>query len=78
MAGHNSAEYVAASDGSVAGFWLGLWHGMISGFIFIISLFSDKVNFYEIHNNGSSYNFGFVLGAGILMGGSCKASRRGS
>jgi len=34
------------------------------------------VNFYEVHNNGGWYNFGFVLGAGILFGGGGKASSR--
>jgi len=39
--------------GSVAGFWLGLWHGLIAPITFVISLFSDNVNFYEVHNNGN-------------------------
>ena len=56
------------------GFWMGLWHGMIAPITFIISLFSDSVEMYSINNNGGWYNFGFVLGAGILFGGSSKAS----
>ena len=75
-AGPNTAAYTAAADGSVAGFWLGLWHGMISPITFIISLFSNNVHFYEVHNNGGWYNFGFVLGAGILGGSSRAASKR--
>jgi len=67
-AGPNTAAHTPASDGSVAGFRLGLWHGIISPITFIISLFSKNVNFYEVHNNGGWYNFGFVLGAGILFG----------
>ena len=35
-----------------AGFLFGLWHGFISLFAFIISIFSDKVNIYEVYNNG--------------------------
>jgi hypothetical protein len=27
------------------------------------------VNIYEVHNDGNWYDFGFVLGAGILFGG---------
>ena len=77
-AGPNTATHIAASDGSVAGFWLGLWHGMIAPITFIISLFSNNVSFYEVHNNGGWYNFGFVLGAGILFGGSGSASSRRS
>jgi hypothetical protein len=53
-----------------AGFWLGLWHGFIVLFTFIISLFSDNVNVYEVANNGNWYDFGFVLGIMIFFGGS--------
>jgi hypothetical protein len=68
-AGPNPQVGVAPDGGSVAGFWLGLWHGIISPITFIISLFNDKVSFYEVHNDGNWYDFGFVLGAGILFGG---------
>lgn len=77
-AGPNTAAHIAASDGSIAGFWLGLWHGMIAPITFIISLFSKNVSFYEVHNSGAWYNFGFVLGAGILFGGSRTTSSRRS
>ncbi len=59
----------------IYGFWGGLWHGIISPFTFIGSLFSDNVTIYAVNNNGGWYNFGFVLGAGILGGGTVKASR---
>jgi|SRR3989344_3789320 len=45
-----------------AGFLLGLWHGLILGITFVISLFTDSVSLYEVHNNGAWYNFGFLLG----------------
>ncbi|MBP7134343.1 hypothetical protein KBA73_03945 [Patescibacteria group bacterium] len=54
----------------VAGFWLGLWHGMIAPITFLVSLLQSDVNVYEVHNNGGWYNLGFVVGAGILFGGS--------
>ena len=73
-AGPNTAEDTPNEHGSVAGCWKGLWHGIISPITFILSLFTDKVDFYEVHNNGGWYNFGFVLGAGILFGGSGRAS----
>jgi hypothetical protein len=73
-AGPNPVAHTPAADGSVAGFWLGLWHGIICPFTFIISLFSNNVHMYEVHNNGGWYNFGFVLGAGILFGGSGKSA----
>ncbi len=59
---------MAAADGDVAGFWLGVWHGLISPITFVISLFTDTVNLYEVHNNGNWYDFGFVIGAGIGLG----------
>ncbi len=59
-----------------AGFWMGLWHGFISFFTFIISLFSDNVGIYEINNNGGWYNFGFILGVSIFFGGSSKGTCR--
>lgn len=68
-AGVNPDVGVPAPDGDVAGFWLGLWHGIISPITFLISLFTDDVSIYEVYNNGNWYDFGFVLGAGILFGG---------
>jgi hypothetical protein len=68
-AGANPNLDVPTSEGDVAGFWLGLWHGIIVPFTFIISLFSDTVSIYEVHNNGGWYDFGFVLGAGVFLGG---------
>jgi len=57
------------------GFLGGLWHGLIAPVSFIISLFSDHVAMYAVNNNGGWYDFGFVLGAGILFGGGSRASR---
>lgn len=73
--GPNAQEGVAARGGDVAGFWLGLWHGVIAPITFVVSLFSETVNVYEVHNNGGWYNFGFVLGAGVLLGGGGAGSR---
>ena len=56
-------------DDKPAGFWAGLWHGFICVFTFIIGLFSDKVNLYEVNNSGNWYDFGFLLGAAIFLGG---------
>lgn len=49
------------------GFWGGVWHGMISQFSFIGSLFSDDIAVYAINNNGGWYNFGFVGGFGVML-----------
>lgn len=67
--GPNTMEQKKSEDSEVAGFWRGLWHGIIAPITFIISLFSDNVNLYEVNNNGGWYNFGFVIGAGIIFGG---------
>jgi uncharacterized spore protein YtfJ len=45
-----------------AGFWQGLWHGIISVIAFIVSLFKDGVGIYEVHNTGHWYDFGFLIG----------------
>lgn len=78
-AGSNNMEDSKNQNGKVAGFWSGLWHGFIALFTFIISLFSDSVNIYEVHNSGNWYNFGFILGVMIFFSGSsggvCKKSR---
>lgn len=47
-----------------AGFFAGLWHGLIAPFIFWISLFSDGIRVYESNNKGRRYDFGFLLGVG--------------
>jgi len=75
-AGANAMVDKPDTDGRVAGFWRGLWHGIIAPITFIISLFTRNVNFYEVHNNGNWYNLGFVLGTGILGGGGIMGSRR--
>ena len=76
-AGPNSAVDVASAEGEVAGFWLGLWQGIIVPITWIISLFSDTVSIYEVHNNGGWYDTGFLLGAGVFLGGGgAGASRR--
>ncbi len=78
LAGPNELVRTPPEDGQVAGFWRGLWHGIISPVTFIISLFSRNIHFYEVHNNGNWYNFGFVIGAGILFGGGAAGCRKRS
>lgn len=75
-AGPNGQEGVPPPGEEVAGFWPGLWHGIIAPITFVVSLFNDNVNLYEIHNNGNWYNFGFILGAGVFLGGGGSAARR--
>jgi hypothetical protein len=58
-----------------AGFWAGVWHGLIAPIVFIVGLFTDDVKIYETHNNGRWYDFGFLIGIGI-GGGSSTASNQ--
>lgn len=74
--GANEAQGVADVSGEVAGFWLGLWHGIIAPVTFFVSLFTDEISVYEIHNSGNWYDFGFVIGAGILVGGGAAGARK--
>jgi hypothetical protein len=67
--GPNSVEKTPNDEGRTAGFLLGLWHGLISPITFVVSVFTKNVRFYEVHNNGAWYNFGFVLGAGLFLSG---------
>jgi hypothetical protein len=67
--GPNQLSKTPDREGEVAGFWLGIWHGLIAPITFIVSLFSNSVSLYEVHNSGGWYNFGFVLGAGLFLSG---------
>jgi hypothetical protein len=75
-AGPNELSNSPNEEGKVAGFWQGLWQGIIAPVTFIISLFSDKVHMYEVHNNGGWYNFGFLFGMIIIFGGGGRGSAR--
>ena len=68
----------ATGTGEDAGFWLGLWHGFISPVTFVISLFTDDVNIYEVQNNGNWYDFGFMFGISIAFGGAAGSGSAGS
>jgi hypothetical protein len=62
-------------DCQVYGFWSGLWHGFTAVFSWIGSWFSDDIAVYAVNNNGGWYNFGFLLGSGILTGSAGSANR---
>jgi uncharacterized spore protein YtfJ len=78
--GPNQLANSPDEEGDVAGFWKGLWHGIIAPITFIVSLFSDDVHMYEVHNSGNWYNLGFLIGVVIVFGGGgkgvCRCSRR--
>jgi hypothetical protein len=72
-AGANTVAH--ANQPNAAGFWLGLWQGLISPITFLISLFNNDVNIYEVNNNGNWYNFGFMLGVAVVFSGPAGSSR---
>lgn len=72
VAGPNS-KYKVEGAGR-AGFWVGLWHGLIVPITFIVSLFSPGVRIWETNNRGRLYDFGFILGASASIGGGGRES----
>jgi hypothetical protein len=54
-------------SGEPAGFWSGLWHGMIAVIAFICKLFGANVAIYAVNNTGGWYDFGFLLGVGAFV-----------
>jgi hypothetical protein len=70
-------EVANVGVGQPAGFWLGLWQGLISPITFIVSLFNSNVNIYEVHNNGNWYNFGFMLGVSCAFSGTARSGNAG-
>lgn len=75
-AGPNTMVSVPDEGGTIAGFWTGLWHGIIAPIAFIVSLFNDNISMYAIHNNGGWYNAGFLFGLGAIWGGGGSGAKR--
>ena len=80
LPGPNTLEKTPNDEGKIAGFWTGLWHGLLAPITFIISIFTKNVRFYEVYNSGFWYNFGFVIGAGLFLSGGilgkCKKKKK--
>ena len=77
-AGANPTVDVLDENGDGAGLWSGLWHGVISPITFVIALFSDGVNIYDVFNNGNWYDFGFMFGISVIFGGGVRVPKRKS
>ncbi|MGQ9702438.1 MAG: hypothetical protein ACUVQT_08300 [bacterium] len=56
------------NPGHRAGFWAGLWHGLILIVTFVVSLFTKDVGIYEVNNTGWAYNLGFIIGFCFTIG----------
>jgi hypothetical protein len=65
--GPNPTINTADAHGRVAGVLLGLWHGVISPVTLIVSFFNPNVQMYEVHNDGSQYNLGYLLGVALVF-----------
>src|SRR5574341_429364 len=55
------------ASGRVARAGAGLWHGIIAPVTLVISFFNSDMHMYEVHNAGSEYDLGFLLGAAIVI-----------
>jgi hypothetical protein len=53
--------------GRVARAGAGLWHGIIAPITLVFSFFNSDIHMYEVHNAGSEYDFGFLLGVAIIV-----------
>jgi len=56
-----------------AGFFSGIWHGMILIFSIIGKVFGADIGIYAEHNSGFFYWLGFIIGIGGLGGGGAAA-----
>jgi len=65
--GPNPLENKADANQQVAGIGMGIWHGIISPVTLIISFSNPNVQMYEVYNDGSQYNFGFLVGVAIVF-----------
>ena len=51
----------------VSGILIGIWHGIISPVTLILSFINPDIQMYEVHNNGSQYNLGFLIGVALVF-----------
>ena len=65
--GPNPLVHTADAHGRVAGTSLGLWHGIISPVTLVLSFINNGGEMYEVHNDGSEYNLGFLLGVALVF-----------
>jgi hypothetical protein len=65
--GPNPLLNTADPHGSAAGILLGIWHGIISPITMVLSFVNKDGQMYEVHNNGSQYNLGFLVGVALVF-----------
>jgi hypothetical protein len=64
-----SFEFVQQSNfgADTAGFFSGLWHGLIAPYSLIARWFSEDIGMYAASNTGWFYDAGFLLGVGCSL-----------
>ena len=67
LPGPNPQIKKADGLGRIAGILTGIWHGVISPITLVVSFFDPNVQMYEVHNDGSQYNLGFLLGVALVF-----------
>ena len=67
MPGPNPLLNEADANNRVAGILPGIWHGIISPVTLVMSFVNPTNQMYEVHNNGSEYNFGFLVVVAIVF-----------
>ena len=53
--------------GRVARAGAGLWHGIIAPITLVLSFFNTDIQMYEVHNAGSEYDLGFLIGVTVIV-----------
>jgi len=53
--------------GRVARAGAGLWHGIIAPVTLVLSFFNSDIQMYEVHNAGSEYDLGFLIGVTVIV-----------
>jgi hypothetical protein len=66
-AGPNPLLNQPDASGRVARAGAGLWHGLIAPATLLISFFNSDVRMYQVHNAGSEYDLGFLVGVAIVF-----------
>jgi hypothetical protein len=62
-------------SGTPANFWWGLLQGLIVCLSFIASWFDNDVVFYQLNNNGSWHDRGYLIALSVFVGGIAKGVR---
>jgi len=77
--GPNPLINTPGANGQVAGILQGVWQGVISPVTEVLSFVNPAIQMYEVHNDGSQYNLGFLLGVALvflILGGLLGSRRR--